>query len=74
MGDLEVRLLLEAAAAQQWKVPIEEVEARLHEIVHRPSGRTLGYGELVATARDLPLPPKDQLRLKEPALPVLEQG
>jgi isoquinoline 1-oxidoreductase beta subunit len=62
-----VRLLLEAAAAQQWKVPIEEVEARLHEIVHRPSGRTLGYGELVATARDLPLPPKDQLRLKEPA-------
>jgi isoquinoline 1-oxidoreductase beta subunit len=62
-----VRLLLEAAAAQQWKVPIEEVEARLHEVVHRPSGRTLGYGELVATARDLPLPPKDQLRLKEPS-------
>ena len=62
-----VRLLLEAAAAQQWKVPIDEVEARLHEIVHRPSGRTLGYGELVATARDLPLPPKDQLRLKDPA-------
>jgi isoquinoline 1-oxidoreductase beta subunit len=62
-----VRLLLEAAAAQQWKVPMEEVEARMHEVVHRPSGRTLDYGALVATAKDLPLPPKDQLRLKEPA-------
>lgn len=62
-----VRLLLEAAAAQQWKVPIDDVEARLHEVVHRPSGRTLGYGELVAVARDLPLPPRDQLRLKEPS-------
>ena len=62
-----VRLLLEAAAAQQWKVPIDEVEARLHEVVHRPTGRTAGYGDLVATARDLPLPPKDQLRLKDPS-------
>jgi isoquinoline 1-oxidoreductase beta subunit len=62
-----VRLLLEAAAAQQWNVPIAEVEARLHEVVHRPSGRTVGYGELVAVAKDLPLPPKDQLKLKEPS-------
>ncbi len=62
-----VRLLLEAAAAQQWSVPIGEVEARLHEVVHRPSGRKVGYGKLVAIARDLPLPPKDQLRLKEPS-------
>ena len=62
-----VRLLLEAAAAQRWTVPMDEVEARLHQVVHRPTGRTLDYGELVALARDLPLPPKDQLRLKQPS-------
>jgi isoquinoline 1-oxidoreductase beta subunit len=62
-----VRLLLEAAAAHQWNVPIDEVEARLHQVVHRPSGRKLGYGKLVAVARELPLPPKDQLRLKDPS-------
>ncbi|HET8624938.1 MAG TPA: molybdopterin cofactor-binding domain-containing protein [Gemmatimonadales bacterium] len=62
-----VRLLLEAAAAQQWNVPIEEVEARMHEVLHRPSGRTLAYGKLVAAAKDLPIPPKDQLKLKDPS-------
>jgi isoquinoline 1-oxidoreductase beta subunit len=62
-----VRLLLEAAAAQQWNVPMAEVEARMHEVVHRPSGRKIGYGQLVATAKELPLPPKDQLTLKHPS-------
>jgi len=60
-----VRLLLEAAAGQHWKVPMAEVEARMHQVVHRPSGRKIGYDKLVAIARDLPLPPKDQLKLKD---------
>ena len=62
-----VRLLLEAAAAQHWNAPMAEVEARMHEVVHRPSGRKVGFGTLVAIAKDLPLPPKDQLKLKEPS-------
>ncbi len=62
-----VRLLLEAAAAQQWNVPMAEVEARMHEVLHRPTGRKIGYGQLVATAKELPLPPKDQLTLKHPS-------
>jgi isoquinoline 1-oxidoreductase beta subunit len=61
------RAMLEAAAAQHWNVPVTEVAARLHQVVHTPTGRTVGYGELVAIARDLPVPPKDQIRLKEPA-------
>jgi isoquinoline 1-oxidoreductase beta subunit len=77
-----VRLLLEAAAAQQWNVPIDEVEARLHQVVHRPSGRKLGFGKLVAVAKELPLPPKDQLRLKDPSrfryigkeIPIVDLG
>lgn len=60
------RALLEAAAAKQWNVPVTEVEARQHVVVHQSSGRKLGYGELVATARDLPMPEKTAIRLKQP--------
>ena len=60
------RALLEAAAAKQWNVPASEVEARQHVVTHRASGRKLGYGELVATARDLPMPEKTAIRLKKP--------
>lgn len=60
------RALLEAAAAKRWNVPAGEVAAQQHVVVHRPSGRKLGYGELVAIARDLPVPEKSALRLKTP--------
>ena len=61
------RAMLEAAAARHWSVPVTEVAARLHQVLHQPTGRTVGYGELVAIARDLPVPPKDQIQLKQPA-------
>ncbi len=60
------RALLEAAAAKQWNVAVSEVEARDHVVVHGPSGRKLEYGELVATARDLPMPAASDIRLKRP--------
>jgi isoquinoline 1-oxidoreductase beta subunit len=59
--------MLEAAAAAQWKVPVTEVEAKNHEVVHRPSGRRLGYGALAKAAAALPVPPRDTVRLKDPA-------
>ncbi len=59
-----VRTLLEAAAARQWKVPAPECAGRNHEVVHTPSGRTVGYGKLVATARELPVPDPKALKLK----------
>jgi isoquinoline 1-oxidoreductase subunit beta len=61
------RALLEAAAAKHWGVSVGDVTARLHEVVHTPSGRTIGYGSLVAVARRLPVPPASTLRLKEPS-------
>lgn len=61
------RAMLEAAAARRWNVPVSEVEARLHQVVHRRTGRTVGYGDLVATASDMPVPPKEQIRLKAPS-------
>jgi isoquinoline 1-oxidoreductase beta subunit len=59
------RQMLETAAAAKWKVPVSEVEAQLHQVVHKPSGRKLGYGELAADAALLPVPAEDKTRLKE---------
>lgn len=61
-----VRALLEEAAAKQWRVSASEVFARQHEVVHRPSGRTLGFGALVAAARSLPMPVPERIRIKAP--------
>jgi isoquinoline 1-oxidoreductase beta subunit len=59
------RQMLETAAANKWKVPVGEVEAKLHEVVHKPSGRKLGYGELAADAAVLEVPAEDKIKLKE---------
>jgi isoquinoline 1-oxidoreductase subunit beta len=61
------RTMLEAAAAEQWKVPVTEVEARNHEVVHRASGRRAGYGSLAKAAASQPVPARETLRLKDPS-------
>ena len=61
------RYMLEAAAAARWGVPLGEVEARQHEVLHKASGKRLGFGELAIEAARLPVPHADQLRLKDPA-------
>ena len=50
------RTMLVQAAAQQWKVPVSECSTDLHAVVHKASGRKLGYGELAAAASKLPVP------------------
>jgi isoquinoline 1-oxidoreductase beta subunit len=60
------RTMLEQAAAAKWGVPIGEVEAVNHEVVHRRSGRKLGFGALALAAAELPVPPRGSLRLKDP--------
>ena len=61
-----VRMMLEAAAAKRWNVPVSEVKATNHEVVHAASGRHLGYGELAADAAAQPVPSLTDLRLKDP--------
>jgi len=61
------RTMLEQAAAAEWKVPVSEVAARQHLVVHTPSGRTLEYGRLVTAAAALPVPDPKTLRFKAPA-------
>lgn len=50
------RQMLAEAAARKWDVPASECYAESANIIHRPSGRKLGYGELVAEAAKLPVP------------------
>jgi isoquinoline 1-oxidoreductase beta subunit len=61
------RAMLEAAAAAQWQVPVAQVEARNHEVVHKPTGRRLGYGALAKAAARQPVPARETLRLKSPS-------
>ncbi len=61
------RQMLEAAAAARWSVPVAEVKAVQHEVLHQPTGRRLAYGELAADAAKQPVPAGDALKLKDRA-------
>lgn len=58
------RLMLVRAAAAQWGVPAAECSTDLHVVVHKASGKKLGYGELAAAAAKLEVPKKEELKLK----------
>ncbi len=58
------RQVLEAAAAQQWQVPVADCHARNHSVLHEPTGRQLGFGALAERAASLPVPKPAELRLK----------
>ena len=59
------RLMLEMAAATIWKADVGECQAQLHEVVHRPTNRKLGFGQLAAAAAGLPVPSADKVKLKD---------
>ncbi|MFI5095405.1 MAG: molybdopterin cofactor-binding domain-containing protein, partial [Candidatus Acidiferrales bacterium] len=58
------RLMLVRAAAQQWGVPETECSTELHHVMHKASGKKLGYGELATSASKLEVPKKEELKLK----------
>lgn len=60
------RQMLEQAAADRWQVPVGEVKAESHYVMHSASGRKLAYGELAAAAAALPVPARETLKLKSP--------
>ena len=60
------RGMLEAAAAKRWNVPVTEVKAVNHEVVHSASGKRLGFGDLAADAAKEPVPDVNSLKLKDP--------
>ncbi len=74
------RTMLITAAARRWKVDAASCTARGHEVVHEKSGRSLGFGELVTEAAQLPVPaphevklrPREELRTIAGELPLID--
>ena len=50
------RMMLIGAAAKKWSVPPADCRAELGHVIHEPSGRRLGYGDLASAAAAVPVP------------------
>lgn len=60
------RRMLEEEAASRWSVPVAQVAAVNHEVVHAASGRRLGFGELAEAAARRLVPAREALTFKSP--------
>jgi isoquinoline 1-oxidoreductase beta subunit len=58
------RVMLISAAASRWGVSPKDCTTEPHFVVHRATGRKLGYGEIAAAAAKLPVPKKENVPLK----------
>jgi isoquinoline 1-oxidoreductase beta subunit len=58
------RTMLVAAAAKRWKVSPDTCEASNHVVLHRPSQRKLGFGELALEAGKQPVPKPADVKLR----------
>ena len=58
------RTMLVSAAAERWKVDPASCRAQSGEVIHGPTGRRIGYGELAAEAARMPVP--ESVVLKQP--------
>ena len=58
------RFMLIQVAAREWGVPATECETDLHAVVHRTTNRRAGYGDLATAAAKLPVPKREELKLK----------
>ena len=56
------REMLIAAASKQWGVAASDCYAQNAKIIHKPSGKSLGYGDLVETASKLEAPKEPKLK------------
>jgi len=64
IGGAAAREMLIMAAAQQWKVPANACSVSKSVITHKPSGRTVTYGQVAALATTMKAPEK--IELKDP--------
>ena len=50
IAGLQARYVMMSSAARKWGVPMWEVSTEPHMVVHQPSGRKMGYGEIASFA------------------------
>ena len=60
------RAMLVTAAAQTWNVPEAECETSAGTVRHKPSGRSVPYGQLLEKAATVTAPALDAVKLKDP--------
>ncbi len=59
------RAMLVSAAAAEWKVPEAECSTEKSAVLHKSSGKRLGYGALATKAAGLPVPDEKTIALKD---------
>lgn len=65
MAGATARQMLLNAAAQQWGVPVDELDTAAGTVRHAASQRSIGYGKVAALAATLAVP--ETVALKDPA-------
>ncbi len=58
------RTMLIQAAADEWRVSVDECEAVAGQVIHKSSGKKLTYGALATAASKLPVPNAKSVKLK----------
>jgi isoquinoline 1-oxidoreductase beta subunit len=66
LAGAEARERLFLAAAKSWGVPVEELSSADSVITHRPSGRTIRYGQVASLAAQTPHPDPERIQIKPP--------
>ncbi|MEP6754329.1 MAG: molybdopterin cofactor-binding domain-containing protein [Chthonomonadales bacterium] len=60
------RHMLVLAASQAWNVPASECTTESGRVFHKPSNRSVGYGEIATKAAALPTPDPADVKMKDP--------
>lgn len=66
LGGLARAMILQAAAARLG-IDAGELTTEPGRVIHAASARSLSYGDVASDALNLPVPPADSIKLKEPA-------
>jgi isoquinoline 1-oxidoreductase beta subunit len=68
LAGAEARERLMLAAANQWRVPVDELTAKDSVLTHAKSGRTTTYGKIAHLAARTPHPNPEAIALKPPEM------
>src|ERR1700733_13436382 len=60
------RQMLISAAADTWKVPAAECSTASGRVLHKGSGKSLGYGDLASNLASMPVPDLQKVKMKDP--------